>query len=215
MFPTILCALARGCCRCAACWPRARVSCSVVPVLVVDQAPGVAHDGAPHRVNPILLLLVAVCDEEQVCLRGGHLEGVRLVDGVLRALDGQAAPDLDDAARDRVWRHDVRFEPKDLPLLEHKPPPAPGLDVLPLLHEPAGALRTVPVLHVAGVRLGAEKSVHSADISPRRPQTRPAGALLPELSATPAISKPLARCSADRKSVSSSNGGWCSCRVRG
>lgn len=61
----------------------------------------------PHcHLNPDwrYLLFVGVCDEVHGFRVRGYLKGVRLVDDVLRALDGQALLHLDHAPRDRVLR---------------------------------------------------------------------------------------------------------------
>jgi len=64
----------------------------------------VPHDRPAHRVDPVLLLLVRVGHEEHRLVGRAELEGVRPVDGVLGALDGEAAVDVDDPARGGVLR---------------------------------------------------------------------------------------------------------------
>ena len=48
--------------------------------------------------------LVGVGDEEHAGVRGRDLKGVGPVDGVLRALDGEALADLNDASGHRILR---------------------------------------------------------------------------------------------------------------
>mmetsp|Transcript_20628 Transcript_20628/g.57248 ORF Transcript_20628/g.57248 Transcript_20628/m.57248 type:complete len:241 (-) Transcript_20628:85-807(-) len=61
-----------------------------------------ADNRTANGVDPVLLLLVAVCDEEKVALGRGDFKGMRLVDGVLCPLNGQTTLHLDDPAWHRV-----------------------------------------------------------------------------------------------------------------
>lgn len=127
----------------------------VVNYLRFGHRPRVLHDRPADRVDPLLLLLLRIGDEEHGVLIGGDLEGEGLVEDVLGALHGEAAADGDDAARLGEAGDAGVLEPEELPLLEHEPAAAPRLDVVALLAEPAGALRLGPELDsgvVVGVR---------------------------------------------------------------
>ena len=82
------------------------------------------------------------------------------VDGVLGALHRQALVNLNDPARLGQRIHHVRLEPEDFARLEHEPSPPPGLDVFPLLLQPAAAVGGVPEpnIRLLWVRAWARRS---------------------------------------------------------
>lgn len=114
------------------------------------------NNRSPDRIDPILLLLLRIGDEIHRVAPSGELEGELAIEHVLGALDGEAIGDGDDAAG-AGGAGDVGFlEPEEFSLLEDEPAAAPGLDVLALLGEPAGALGRGPELDavvVVGVGL--------------------------------------------------------------
>ena len=118
----------------------------VIDDLGIGDGSGVLDDGAANRVDPILLLLLGVGDEVHGVGARGELEGVGLVEDVFGAFDCETRGDGDDAAWTRRARDGGFLEPEELALLEDEPAAAPGLDVLALLGEPAGALGVGPEL---------------------------------------------------------------------
>ena len=105
-----------------------------------------------HRVNPILLLLLGVGDEVHGVGARGELEGIRLVEDVFGAFDGEVRDDGDHIAWTRCTRDGGVLEPEELALLEDKPTMVPSLDVLALLGEPAaGPLGVRPELNAVVV----------------------------------------------------------------
>lgn len=58
------------------------------------------NDGATNRIDPILLLLIRVSEEEHGGVRGGEFERRGLTEQVLGALNGEAIGHRDDAAGD-------------------------------------------------------------------------------------------------------------------
>ncbi|RZR72672.1 hypothetical protein BHM03_00015740 [Ensete ventricosum] len=139
----------------------------VVDDLGVGQGPGVLDDGAADGVDPLLFLLLSIGDEVHGLGPGGDLEGEGTVEDVLGALDGEAGGDGDDAARGGGAGDVGVLEPEELPLLQHEPPAAPRLDVLPLLCQPPRPLRVRPERYTSLLlRRGGRPSEH------RPPQAR-------------------------------------------
>lgn len=113
----------------------------IIDYLGVGNRSGMLHNRPSDGVDPVLLLLLGIGDEVHGVLTGGDLESEGLVEDVLGALDGEAIGDWDDAAWGRELGHVGILEPQELTLLQHEPPAAPRLDVVPLLHQPPGTLR--------------------------------------------------------------------------
>ena len=129
----------------------------VIEDLVIGNRSRVLNDRSADRIDPILLLLLRIGDEIHGVAPSGELEGELAMEDVLGALDGEAIGDGDDAAGAGGAGDGGLLEPEELPLLQHEPAAAPGLDVLALLGEPAGALGRGPELDavvVVGVGLG-------------------------------------------------------------
>ena len=103
-------------------------------------------DGATDGVDPVLLLLLGIGDEVHGVRARGKLKRVGLVEDVFGAFNGEARGDGDDAARLRGACDGGVLEPEEFALLKDEPTAAPGLDVLALLGEPAGALGVRPEL---------------------------------------------------------------------
>ncbi|KAL6967658.1 hypothetical protein U1Q18_033466 [Sarracenia purpurea var. burkii] len=119
----------------------------VIDHLRFSDRPRVLHYGPANRVDPLFLILLGVGDEVHGVAIRGELEGVGLVEDVLGALYGEARAHGDDAAGDGSAGDGGVLEPEELAVFQDEPPATPGLDVLALLREPAGALGVIPELH--------------------------------------------------------------------
>lgn len=128
----------------------------IIKDLVIRNRPRELNNRSADGINPVLLLLLRIRNKIHSIVPSGQFEGELAIEDVLGALDGEAIGDGDDAAR-AGGAGDVGFlEPEEFALLEDEPAAAPGLDVLPLLGEPPGALRRAPELDaivVVGVGL--------------------------------------------------------------
>ena len=105
----------------------------------LHEAIGVSHNSFSDGVDPILLLLLGVCDEVHRITLCRELECIRFVDDIFCALHREALIDRD--ASSRLGRPCDRsfFEPEDLAVFQHEPSLAPRLDELPYqpINQPA------------------------------------------------------------------------------
>ena len=69
----------------------------IISLLPVQHALAVPHNCPTDSVDPIFFFFIAVCDEVHIAIVGGDFKGKWLVNGVLGALDGQAAVDFNGA----------------------------------------------------------------------------------------------------------------------
>lgn len=60
------------------------------------------HNRPSNRVDPVLFFFVRIRNKEHGLVGRGELEGVWAVDSVLGSFNGEAAVDVDDAARGGV-----------------------------------------------------------------------------------------------------------------
>jgi len=127
------------------------------------------NDRASDGIDPLLLLLIAVCDEVHGLSARRKLEGKWFVEDVFGSLDSQAGTDRNNAARIRIPCDVILFEPEELSLLQNKPPAPPCFDVLTLLHQPSRTLRAVPEVDaVVIVALHSPKARHFAGMDMNR-----------------------------------------------
>lgn len=94
------------------------------------------YDGAANGIDPLLLLLITVCDEVHGLSARRELEGEWLVEDVFGSLDSQTGANRNDTTGIRIPCDVIFFEPEELSLLQNKPPAPPCFDVLALLHQP-------------------------------------------------------------------------------
>ncbi|KAJ7982573.1 hypothetical protein O6P43_001684 [Quillaja saponaria] len=93
--------------------------------------------GPSNRVDPFLLLLLAIGDEVHRGIAGGEFEGTGFVHNVLGALNSEANTHWDDAS----WcgrAGDIMgiLEPKELTLFKDEPVSMLGLNEIALFGEP-------------------------------------------------------------------------------
>lgn len=123
----------------------------VVNDLGIGDRAGVLNNWSPDGVDPIFLLFLGIGDEVHGLSASRKLESELFIQDVLGAFDGEAGGHRNDASRPGGAVDDGFLKPEKLALLEDEPAATPGLNVLALFGEPAGAFRVRPELDAAVV----------------------------------------------------------------
>lgn len=89
-------------------------------------------NGSSHGIDPILFLLIRICNEIHRLLVRGKLECMLFVQNICRASYGTARGNRDDSTGPGISANMVVFEPEEHALFEDEPAATPGFDILAL-----------------------------------------------------------------------------------